>query len=139
MERICQTSVSFERRVVMALMAGGLFFAFLILFMVPPADLPLTTCAFHSITGHSCLTCGMTRSLHAISQGELAASIRYHLMGPAVFLGMLLCFALFTAEAISGRKPVIRADRKIRNRAIVVFAAVWLVYWGVRLAAECVA
>lgn len=139
MKLICQTNVSFERRILMTLMAGGLFLGFLILFVVPPADLPLATCTFHSITGHSCLTCGMTRSLHAMAHGEFAASVRYHLMGPAVFLGMLLCFVVFTAEAISGRRSAIRTSRKIRNQAVVAFAIVWLVYWGVRLAAEFVA
>ena len=105
-------------------------------FLVPPANLPLPACAFHSITGHSCLTCGMTRSLHAILHGDLAASIRYHLFGPAIFLGMLLCLMSFAAEAISGRRYALRAGGKMWGRAVPMFAVLWFVYWGVRLAAE---
>ena len=117
-------------------MSGGLLLGLLVLFFVPPANLPVPGCAFHSITGHSCLTCGMTRSLHAIMHGNLASSVRYHLFGPAVFLGLLLCLAVFATEAFSGRTVVICAGKKVRNRIIGVFAVLWFVYWGARLTLE---
>lgn len=138
MTLIRQINLPYERRILKTLLAGGVFLGLLILFIVPPADLPLGACAFHSITGHSCLTCGMTRSLHAISHGELAVSVRYHLLGPAVFIGLLLFLVICSAEAITGKQSAIHISGKIRNQAAVVFATVWLVYWGVRLVAECV-
>ena len=131
-----QTDMRVEHRIAKAFLSGGLFFGLLILFFVPPANLPLPGCVFHSITGHSCLTCGMTRSLHAILHGDLAASIRYHLFGPAIFLGMLLCLMSFAAEAISGRRYVRWSGGKMWSRAVPMFAVLWFVYWGVRLAAE---
>ena len=133
---ICQTDMRVEHRIAKAFISGGLFFGLLILFLVPPANLPLPACAFHSITGHSCMTCGMTRSLHAILHGDLAVSIRYHLFGPVVFLGMLLCLVSFAAEAISGMRHVIRVGGKIRSRVAGIFVILWFVYWGIRLAAE---
>ncbi len=136
MKRMRQINLSNRRRIIRALLASALLLAFLILFFVPPADLPFAVCAFHSITGHSCLTCGMTRSLHAITHGEVAASIRYHLLGPVVFLGMLLCFTLFAAEAIRGKKSLIPINRKIKTQVFFMIALVWIVYWGARLAAE---
>ena len=136
MNMICQTDMWVERRIAKAFLSGGLFFGLLILFLVPPANLPLPACAFHSITGHSCLTCGMTRSLHAILHGDLAASIRYHLFGPVVFLGMLLCLVSFAAEAISGRRYAIPTGGKIWSRVVSMAAILWFVYWGVRIAAE---
>jgi hypothetical protein len=136
MKMIWQTDIWVEHRIAKAFLAGGLFFGLLILFFVPPANLPLPACIFHSITGHSCLTCGMTRSLHAVLHGDLAASIRYHLFGPAVFLGILLCLGSFAAEAISGRRYELWAGGKIGGRAVAMLAILWFVYWGVRLAAE---
>ena len=136
MNMICQTDMWVEHRIAKAFLSGGLFFGLLILFLVPPANLPLPACAFHSITGHSCLTCGMTRSLHAILHGDLAASIRYHLFGPVVFLGMLLCLVSFAAEAISGRRYAPWPGGKIWSWAAAMLVILWFVYWGVRLAAE---
>jgi hypothetical protein len=137
MKPIGQSNLSSQRRVLRALMAAGLLIGLLILFLVPPADLPFPECAFHAITGHSCLTCGMTRSLHAISHGELSVSIRRHLFGPAVFIGMLLCFAILTVESISGKRSEICPSRRTKKRIFALFAIVWIVYWGVRIVSEC--
>jgi hypothetical protein len=135
MERIRQTDLTFEHRIIRTLMAGGLCLGFMILFIVPPADLPFT-CVFHSVTGHSCLTCGMTRSLHAMSHGDLIASFRYHLFGPAVFIGMFLCFLIFTVDAIRGKRLTINAGFNIRRPVVMMLAIVLLVYWGTRLFSE---
>jgi|WetSurMetagenome_2_1015567.scaffolds.fasta_scaffold431212_1 hypothetical protein len=136
MKLICRTDLSLEHRIIKAFVAGALFFCLFIVFIVPPAHLPFVNCTFHSITGHSCLTCGMTRSLHAIMHGNFTASVRYHLFGPAVFIAMLLGFVILTTEAIRGKKSALPVGSKIRSKALIVFAIVWLVYWGARLAAE---
>jgi hypothetical protein len=136
MKRIHQNNLSIEQRIVRTFMAGGLLLFLSILLFVPPSDLPFT-CIFHSVTGHSCLTCGMTRSLHAMMHGDWIASFRYHLFGPAVFVGMLLCFIVFTVEAIRGKHLAVDAGRNVRKRAFIMLAVVWIVYWGSRLVAEC--
>jgi hypothetical protein len=136
---ICQNKISSKRRIIRVFLAGGLLSCLLILFFVQPANLPFAGCAFYSITGHSCMTCGMTRSLHAISHGDLSASFRYHLLGPAVFIGILLCFLIFTAQAASGMRLAVQPGKRIKSQMFILFAAVWLLYWGVRIAAECLA
>ena len=136
MKLIGQTNLSFEHRVIKTLLATGLFLGLLTLFLVPPTDLPFTACTFRSITGHSCLTCGLTRSLHAISHGELAASLRYHMFGPVVFVGMLLGLITFATEAITGRQFAVQPSRKRRVQFFVPFAIIWLVFWSVRLVTE---
>jgi hypothetical protein len=138
MKLIGQANLSVEHRIVKALLAGGLFLGLLILFIVPPANLPFAKCAFYSLTGHSCLTCGMTRSLHAISHGELTASFRYHLLGPVVFIGMLFGFMVFAAEGASGKSFSMKACEKASTHFIKLFAVVWLVYWAARLVTEFV-
>jgi hypothetical protein len=136
MKRMREVNLSNKHRVIRALLAAALLLGFMIFFFIPPAKLPFAACAFHSITGHSCLTCGMTRSLHAIAHGEWAASIRYHLFGPAVLIGMFLCFGIFTAEAVHGKRSAIPIGRKAKVQAFCVFALFWIVYWGARLAGE---
>jgi hypothetical protein len=136
MKLLYQASIPAKGRFIKAVLAGGLFLGLLVLFLVPPASLPLPACAFHSITGHSCLTCGMTRSLHAIEHGDLIGSVGYHLFGPLVFLALLLFMVLFAAEAIGGRRVTVSAGGNVRNRVIGMFAILWFVYWGVRLTAE---
>jgi len=126
-------------RLIRALMAAGLIAAVALLFFVLPEDIPFTTCEFYSLTGHGCLTCGMTRSLHAISHGELSESVRYHLMGPALFMVMLLSLAVFSLEAVSGKRLEVHTGRWSRRQVILTFAIVWLTYWGVRLVTEFVA
>ena len=51
---------------------------------------------------------------------------------------MLLVLLVFTAEAFSGKRLALQLSRRIRNHALILLVAVWIIYWGVRLAAECV-
>ena len=136
MRWICPTNIAADRRKARAVLAGGLFLGLLVLFLVPPAKLPVPACAFHSITGHSCLTCGLTRSLHAVLHGDLADSFRYHLFGPAVLLGLLLCLGVFVAESVGGRRMAPSVGRSLRNGIIGATAILWFLYWGIRLALE---
>ena len=130
------TTVLAERRIAMVAMAGLVCLGLWMVFTVSPAALPFPGCVFHSLTGHSCLTCGMTRSLNAISHGELIASIRYHLFGPVVFIGMLLAFAGFSLEAIRGKKVILQLRWEIWRLVLGGAAIAWLIYWVVRLITE---
>jgi len=121
-----------------ALLAAVLFVVIGMVYMVPPESSPFPTCEFRALTGHSCLTCGMTRSLYAISRGELAESVRWHLMGPAIFIAMLISFVVLSLEAVSGKRLKFGIEGKGRRLAAVLFAVVWLTYWGVRLITEFV-
>lgn len=131
-----KTGLSKKHQIIRALLASLFLIGFAILLFVPSADLPVPACAFHSLTGYSCLTCGMTRSLYAAVRGDWAASFHYHLFGPAVFVGMFFFFVLFTAEAISGKRITVPINRKIKAPVFILIALIWVLYWGVRLASE---
>ena len=132
---IRQHDPSPEHRALKMFLAGGLFLGLAVLFFVPPQNIPFT-CLFHSITGHGCLTCGMTRSLHAIVHGNWIASFQYHLFGPAVFLGMLVGILIFAADSIQGKHSTIVLNPKFRRYALCLTVLVLFVYWGARLASE---
>ena len=130
-------TLSSGHRVIKGLLAAGLILGVAVIFLVPPERFPFITCEFQSLTGHSCLTCGMTRSLHALLQGDAAASLRYHLMGPAVLMMILLLAFAFSLEVLCGKR--LEIDTGGRGRQVVLlFGITWLVYWGTRLVTEFV-
>jgi hypothetical protein len=131
-------SLSGGHRVIKGIMAAGLITGVALIFLVPPEDFPFTTCEFHSLTGHGCLTCGMTRSLHAISHGDVTTSLRHHLMGPAVFIMMLVFTFMLSLEVLSGKRLEIDTERRGRQ-IVLLFGIVWLTYWGTRLMTEFMA
>jgi hypothetical protein len=104
--------------------------------LLTPERFPLIPCPFNQLTGHSCLTCGLTRSLHALLHGDLSASIQYHLMGPVLLGGILVACVLWVVEASTGRRLRVERPGGIQRPAIFLFAAAWIAYSAVRLTAE---
>ena len=123
-------------RWIKALVAAALVVALAAIWLIPPEDSVFPACAFHALTGHSCLTCGLTRSLYAMAHGDFITSLQYHIVGPVMFFGMILCSAVFLFEAISGRRTKLTASAKGTNRVVLLLSIVWLVYWGARVITE---
>ena len=97
----------------------------------------LPACLFHELTGVSCLTCGLTRSLEAAAHGNIPTALQFHLLGPFLLAGIAAaCIALF-AEALTGRHTVWFRHGRGR-RMILGFAAVWIVYGVTRAIVELV-
>lgn len=111
-----------------ALLSGLLVFA-----CVPPDELPLPNCVFHSLTGLGCMTCGMTRSLHALMHGNVTESIRYHLFGLPLALGMLFPAGLLLGAAVGVHQVKVARLWRVGFRATVPLLMLWLFYWGIRL------
>jgi hypothetical protein len=91
-------------------------------------------CIFYRITGIPCLLCGMTRSMAATSQGHLVEAFRFHLLGPPLFLLIVVVTAALAAEFIISR-PILPRPGK-RTRRIMAWGTLGLliVAWVVRLA-----
>jgi hypothetical protein len=47
----------------------------------------IVLCPFRRLTGHRCPLCGLTRSLAALSEGEVRMSVAHHPLGVAVAAG----------------------------------------------------
>ena len=97
------------------LLGFGLAFLFVaaalaLSFVVTPADIESgrvvlsPTCTFKSITGHECLTCGMTRAFAALSHGDLGRAVEYNRGSPVLYVAFwVIAAATLVACVRAGR------------------------------------
>jgi len=101
--------------------------------------MPTPICLFHKITGLPCVTCGGTRCMRGLINGDFAAAF---LWNPLIFLVAIGCvvFALYAAVVVIFRLPRLRlveiSKRQawlIRGGLIFLLAANWayLIWRGV--------
>ncbi|MGB6034119.1 MAG: DUF2752 domain-containing protein [Bacteroidota bacterium] len=129
-------ALSRRSRVARALMGAMLASGAALLFILPPGEIPIWSCLFHDLTGYSCFTCGLTRSLHAAADGHLLASFQFHLLGPILFGGMLLGSVAWTVEAVTGRALRLEGPRRVGRTFFFSLAAIWAIYGLFRLVLE---
>lgn len=95
-------------------------------------------CKFHQLTGLSCPTCGMSRSLYELTQFNLLESFKLHLFGPIVYiLAIFLFFKLFL-EIISGKSLTVGVSARIIKNTLIALGISWIVYWLVRMLMEII-
>ena len=82
-------------------------------------------CRLYETFGIRCSLCGMSRSFCSLAHGDIASSVQFHRLGPAIFV--LFCleipYRLYLLAAGPGR-----IDRKVRrsHRGIILAACVAL-------------
>ena len=89
--------------------------------------LPWPQCAFHSITGHPCVTCGATRSAIEFLHCHFFAALRWN---PLIFVSLcgLTIFDAYAATVLLLRSPRVRfADFSFMEKRIMRFAVVVLI------------
>ena len=92
-------------------------------------------CAFLHLTGLPCPGCGLTRSCVAMLHGDVGEALRYHAMGPLLFVGMVLLLVAGVAPA-RWRRGMVRATAAVERRMgiVPVLLVVLAIYWPLRLA-----
>ena len=94
------------------------------------AGLPLPRCAFHSITGCPCPTCGATRCLLALVHGHPLAALAWNPMAFAA-IAILIPLNIYSALVLAGRLPRARLSlgpaegRFLRLASFLLLAANW--------------
>ena len=90
------------------------------------------SCALYQNFGIKCALCGLTRSFCSITAGNFSEAIRFHILGPAVFV--------FVCMQISYRMYMLRTagreNRKLKTAGIymvLVLAGLLLINWFVYL------
>jgi hypothetical protein len=104
-----------------ALAYGGVWLA---------AGLPLPPCAFRTVTGCPCPTCGATRCVLALLHGHVAEAAAWN---PLVFAGLavLALVNLYAVTVLLGRLPRLRLSlgrtegRVLGVAVLVLLAANW--------------
>lgn len=120
--------LSREARVVRACLASALAVALGWILVLGPRGLPLPDCLFHELTGVSCLTCGLTRSLQAASHGHLQAAFQFHLLGPFVLAGLLLLAPAYVGEASIGKRLLWFRSAGRQRYVFLGVVTIWIVY-----------
>jgi len=94
------------------------------------------TCRFHELTGLSCPTCGMSRSLYELVHLHIAQSFRMHLLGPVLYLIAFVLFLKYTLEIFAGKKIIFERGNRFFKKILVLLIIVWIVFWIVRMGME---
>jgi hypothetical protein len=111
------------------LAVGGAALCILSVALVTPGiQLPL--CTFKTITGLPCPTCGVTRTIIALSRGQLSRALY---MNPliAVACGLALLYLLYCATVFAFRLPRFRPTvtaagaRRLRIAGLAVLLVNW--------------
>ena len=108
----------------------------LVLYIADPNDLSPVSCRFHQLTGHSCPTCGMTRSLHAAMHFDFVSGFRFHIMGPLLLLVGVVFAIKIIAELFTGRVFKLGLPAGFMRRALISTGVVWGLFWLIRLGVE---
>jgi len=89
------------------------------------------TCPFHWLTGHSCATCGSTRAVLALFQGQVLKALWYNPLVTGIILasGLLSLLRLTTGRSLTFKlKPLERWILGIL--AVLAFFGNWI--WVLR-------
>ncbi|OQX87356.1 hypothetical protein B6D60_04070 [candidate division KSB1 bacterium 4484_87] len=120
-------------RFFLALTAVVIFFA---IYFWDPITHPLTVCKFHELTGVSCPTCGMSRSVQAAAHLRFVESIRFHGAGWVVLAGLVFLFFRTMTEAVQGKKLHIIISARQKKLIFWGIISLWILSWFINIARD---
>jgi len=81
-----------------------------------PGDTNHTFCLIKKMTGFPCPSCGVTRSIILLLQGEMCASLMMNPLGVAVWLMMVMMAVWLLSDLILGKRTFNTYFSKIEKR-----------------------
>lgn len=99
-------------------------------------ELTITDCKFKSLTGLSCPTCGITRSIHSAANFNFIDSILYNPIGLIIYALIIFVVLKNLLEAVTRNKYKINLSI-IKSKVFIyrVFGA-WSIFWIARMIIE---
>jgi hypothetical protein len=97
--------------------------------LVDPNKGYVSTCLFLEETGHPCPTCGMSRSFYATFNLDFPEAFKFHLLGPVLYLILLIVFFKFSVELTSGRKIQLGLNSRNLIHLCYIFALLMMLNW----------
>ena len=116
-----------------------IFFILSLLFVtafIDPGKTSLLSCQFKQLTGHSCPTCGMTRSFHTFSHFSFRESFGFHLMGPVIYVAMLFVLIKYSIEIAVRKELKIKVNPGVTRFIVVLFFFTFFCFWIIRFINE---
>ena len=92
----------------------------------------VTMCPFKLATGLPCPGCGLSHSIISISHGDFTEAIHYHLLGPIVYLFLLLVLLKALMELIL-KRDIILFSKKTNYALYYSFAFLLCCYQAFRI------
>jgi hypothetical protein len=90
-----------------------------------------TLCGFKNLTGLPCPGCGLTHSFCSLAKGDVGSAIAFNLLGPILFVLLLLVWARAVLVLFNWLAPVNRFDRAIERYRVVKRVAIAFGVYGV--------
>jgi hypothetical protein len=87
-------------------------------------------CTFKNLTGYPCPGCGLTRSFVCLGHGHFQEAMRYHPLGPALFLGVVGALIL---ALIRLKRPHFLTRWRLDILTLTLAAIALLLLWPFRL------
>ena len=104
--------------------------------LLKPEQIPLPTCYFKRLTGHSCPTCGLTHAFYDTAHFQFKSAFQHHMFGPIIYFILFMVLLKLLFETITGNYIRIRISSRLRKTLILIGIIGWLGYWLVRFIQE---
>ncbi len=100
----------------------------------PPAGDYFTVCGFKNFTGLPCPGCGLTHSFCALGKGDFTAAFGFNLLGPALFLVLVMVW-MRSASVLMNRRGIVQLLDGLAGRLNLAqaFVIAFVVYGVVRI------
>ena len=126
-----------NRKIIGKIIQTGIILFLLVLpQLLHPQDLPIPDCLFHTLTGLSCPTCGVTRSFFLTAKGSIGAAMQHHFVGVFLYIGLFLYFCLSILEMIRGQNIRIPLSSVSNKILLLLFFSGWISFWILRMFSE---
>ena len=114
---------------------AGLSALFLIsAFFKPSTGEYFTICGFKNLTGLPCPGCGLTHSFCALTQGDIGGAFTFNLLGPLLYLALIVLWIRSICVLLDRTEPVRRYDEFAARFSLVrMYAIAFGVYGIVRI------
>jgi hypothetical protein len=96
-------------------------------------QLGLPPCTFFKVTGFPCPSCGMTTSFSHLVHGDVGNSLRANPVGTLLAVYGLALVPWCLVSATLARRVIIHDYEKFATRTVVVFLALMVLVWGLRV------
>lgn len=116
-----------------AFLLSGLLTIFLFSLFWNPEQMSLVPCFFRELTGHSCPSCGLTRSFHAIDHLNFKQAFEFHPMGIIIYFVLLAYLLKFTIEIALRKEIHVISKDWVKKFVLAGGLFVWMGWWIIRL------